>query len=71
MSPPSPPNKFSQFFDALGAFLEGRKTYALVAAGIVYLFGGDQGWWVVNESILGLLGFGSIATLRAGLRGKG
>lgn len=47
--------------------LEGKKTYLLAAAAIVYLFGGSMGWWPVDERVLGILGFGGLASLRAGI----
>lgn len=50
------------------AWLEGKRTYLLVAVACVYLFGGDQGWWQVSETVLGLLGFGGLAALRAGIK---
>lgn len=49
-------------------FLDGRKTYIVAALGIIYIFGGDQGWWRLNEAIAGMLGFGGIVTLRAGMK---
>jgi len=55
------------FWAGLARFLEGRKTYLIAIVAGVYLFGGDQGWWVVNESLLGILGFGGLATLRRGI----
>ena len=54
-----------QTLKSLLAALEGRKTYVLAIVALIYLFGGDQGWWKVNEVILGMLGFGGLATLRA------
>lgn len=53
---------------ALLTFLEGKKTYVVAAIAVLYLFGGDQGWWKLNESILGILGFGGLAALRSGIK---
>ncbi len=53
--------------DAL-KLLEGRKTYLIAALAFVYLFGGDQGWWAVNSSLLSMMGFGGLASLRAGIK---
>lgn len=47
-------------------FLDGKKTYILAAIGVIYIFGGDQGWWNLNEAIAAMLGFGGLASLRAG-----
>lgn len=48
--------------------IEGRKTYIVVTLAVIYLFGGDQGWWKINESILGILGFGGLASLRSAVK---
>lgn len=48
--------------------IEGRKTYIVAGLAILYLFGGDQGWWIINEHIMGILGFGGLAALRSGIK---
>lgn len=55
----------------LEARLSGKKTYLVAALGILYIFGGDQGWWVVNPSLLAVLGFGGMATMRQGVSKTG
>ena len=56
-------NKVKEILDAL----KGKRTYILAAAAILYVFGGDQGWWRVSDAVLFLLGFGGMAALRAGI----
>lgn len=51
--------------------LDGRKTYLLSILGAIYLFGADQGWWHMSQALLGILGFGSMMTLRSGVRKDG
>lgn len=53
---------------ALLTFLEGKKTYVIAALAVLYLFGGDQGWWIINENIMGILGFGGLASLRSAVK---
>jgi hypothetical protein len=48
-------------------WLRGKRTYVLAAVAILYIFGGDQGWWLVSDQVLALLGFGGLAALRAGI----
>ena len=48
--------------------IEGKKTYIVAALAVIYLFGGDQGWWKMNESILGIFGFGGLASLRSAVK---
>lgn len=54
--------------NALKEFFDGKKTHLVAAVAIAYLFGGDQGWWVINSEILGILGFAGLSTLRAGIK---
>jgi hypothetical protein len=61
-TPPATPGRW----ESVWTFLEGKKTYLVAILGGLYLFGGDQGWWQVNEALLGILGFGGLAALRAG-----
>jgi hypothetical protein len=51
-------------------FLKGKKTYILAAAGGVIIFGYILGWIdsTVANVLLGLLGFGGLATLRAAIK---
>lgn len=51
----------------LNAFLQGKKTYLLAAAGVLYLFYCQRYGLVPDQSILLALGFGGIATLRHGI----
>jgi hypothetical protein len=55
---------------ALGARLRGRKTYLIAALGLLYLFGGDQGWWRVSAEGLALLNLLGLAALRHGLAAR-
>jgi hypothetical protein len=55
---------------ALGARLRGRKTYLIAALGLLYLFGGDQGWWRVSPEGLALLNLLGLAALRHGLAAR-
>jgi hypothetical protein len=50
------------------ASLQGKKTYVIAAAAIVYVLGGEQGWWTVNEQLLVIAGFGGLATFRSGVK---
>lgn len=45
--------------------LTGKRTYIIIALGLLYVFGGDQGWWKVRESITDALMFAGLAFLRA------
>lgn len=49
--------------------LRGKKTYLVAVLAVIYLFGGDQGWWQVNAEIMGIFGAAGLATLRAGIKG--
>jgi len=53
---------------AIEQLLNGKKTYLLALVGAIYLFGGDQGWWVISDAILGMLGFGTAAAFRHGMK---
>jgi hypothetical protein len=48
--------------------LDGKKTYLVALAAIVYVLGAHLGWWTFDDKILDALGFGGLITLRAGIR---
>ena len=49
--------------------LKGKKTYLIAIAGAVIVFANAMGWIndEVTKTLLGLLGAGGLATLRAGV----
>jgi hypothetical protein len=49
-------------------WLDGKKTYLLAAALVIYVIGSDAGWWPLNESVLALGGALSLGTLRSAVR---
>lgn len=49
--------------------LRGRKTYGVVAMGLLYLLGCWVGWWEFDEKILAAFGLGSLAFLRSAFKG--
>ena len=51
----------------LVAFLDGRKTYILAAAGIIYAAGIQFWGWPSNGDVWAALGFGTAATLRVAI----
>src|SRR5258708_36130060 len=48
--------------------LDGKKTYLVALAAIVYVLGAQLGWWTFDDKILDALGFGGLITLRAGVK---
>jgi uncharacterized protein YsxB (DUF464 family) len=48
--------------------LNGKKTYGLVAIGLIYLVGDSAGAWQIDESVLGALGLAIAAALRSGVK---
>src|SRR5713226_5291722 len=52
----------------LTQLLDGKKTYLLALAAIVYLLGAHLGWWTLDDKILDALGFGGLITLRLGTK---
>ena len=46
----------------------GKRTYIVVALGLLYVFGGDQGWWKVRTEITTAVTLAAIAFLRAGVK---
>jgi len=54
-------------------FLKGRKTYILAAAAAVVTAAHSLGWIDAEmwATLLGFLGIGSVATLRAGIKNDG
>ncbi len=53
---------------ALLQLIDGRKTYIVTGLAVAYLFGASVGWWTVDERILGILGFGGLASLRSAVK---
>ena len=53
---------------ALFNLVDGRKTYIVSGLAVAYLFGGGVGWWTVDERIMGILGFGGLASLRSAVK---
>lgn len=51
-------------------WLDGKKTYLIAACAVLYVVGGDAGWWPVNDSVLTILGFGGLASLRKGIKSQ-
>lgn len=49
-------------------WLDGKKTYVVVAGVVAYVIGGDLGWWPVNESILALFGAAGLGSLRSAVK---
>lgn len=45
--------------------LKGKRTYAAVAAAVVYLLGGKYGLWAIDEEVVALAGFVVVGFLRA------
>src|SRR6266851_1774450 len=52
----------------LRQLLDGKKTYLVALAAILYVFGAHLGWWTYDDKILDALGFGGLITLRAGIK---
>jgi len=49
--------------------LQGKKTYFVVAIGLLYVAGVWLGFWEWDERVLAVLGLGSLAFLRAAVKG--
>ncbi|HOC56642.1 MAG TPA: hypothetical protein PKI20_13550 [Verrucomicrobiota bacterium] len=47
--------------------LKGKKTYATILMGLIYVAGAYFQWWAFDERIASAFGLGAIATLRAGV----
>lgn len=47
--------------------LKGKRTYFVVAIGVLYVGGAWLGFWEINDKVLDALGLGAIAFLRAAL----
>lgn len=47
--------------------IDGKKTYLVVALGLIYLFGGDQGWWRVSDQVLAILQLLGLGAIRSGV----
>jgi hypothetical protein len=52
----------------IAQLLDGKKTYLVALAAILYLLGAHLGWWPFDDKILDALGFGGLITLRAGVK---
>ncbi len=50
--------------DKIKAVLSGKKTYAAVVVGAVYLLGVWLGFWPFNQAILDAVGLGGLSFLR-------
>lgn len=53
---------------AILEFLDGKKTYLVAAALVLYVIGSDAGLWPVNESVLALFGALGLGTLRSAVK---
>lgn len=50
------------------AWLDGKKTLLVTAGAVLYVIGGNAGWWQVNESILTLFGAAGLGSLRSAIK---
>ena len=67
-SVPSPLSASASPREKLLAFLRGKRTYLLVAAGLLYIAGAEFDLWAFDETVLNGIGLGALVTIRAAIK---